>query len=209
MDNEKQTKNSSDLSNADTSLSPLLKIEMKRAVILLADGFEEIEALTPLDALRRAGVDVKTVGITSKIAVGAHGISVICDLLPSEVDLSELSLAIFPGGMPGALNLDASPFTDTVIEAIQKSGGHLAAICAAPLIFGKRGLLRGKNATCYPGFEGELIGCNLYDGGVITDGNITTAKSMGYALDFSRELLTLTVGKEKSESIIASLYGKE
>lgn len=209
MDNEKQTKNSSDLSNADTSLSPLLKIEMKRAVILLADGFEEIEALTPLDALRRAGVDVKTVGITSKIAVGAHGISVICDLLPSEVDLSELSLAIFPGGMPGALNLDASPFTDTVIEAIQKNGGHLAAICAAPLIFGKRGLLRGKNATCYPGFEGELIGCNLYDGGVITDGNITTAKSMGYALDFSRELLTLTVGKEKSESIIASLYGKE
>ena len=209
MDNEKQTKNSSDLSNADTSLSPLLKIEMKRAVILLADGFEEIEALTPLDALRRAGVDVKTVGITSKIAVGAHGISVICDLLPSEVDLSELSLAIFPGGMPGALNLDASPFTDTIIEAIQKNGGHLAAICAAPLIFGKRGLLRGKNATCYPGFEGELIGCNLYDGGVITDGNITTAKSMGYALDFSRELLTLTVGKEKSESIIASLYGKE
>ena len=118
-------------------------------------------------------------------------------------------MVILPGGMPGALNLDASPFTDTIIEAIQKNGGHLAAICAAPLIFGKRGLFRGKNATCYPGFEGELIGCNLYDGGVITDGNITTAKSMGYALDFSRELLTLTVGKEKSESIIASLYGKE
>ena len=97
-------------------------------LVLLADGFEEIEALTPVDMLRRAGLEVRTVGVTSRIAVGAHGISVVCDLTPDEVKLSEVSLAVFPGGMPGSLNLDASPFTDRVIEAVKANGGRLAAI---------------------------------------------------------------------------------
>ena len=107
-------------------------------IVLLADGFEEIEALTPVDILRRVGLDVKTVGMNGKIVCGSHSIPVICDLLPEEVELSAVSLAIFPGGMPGAENLSSHPFTDKVIDAVTKNGGRLAAICAAPLVFGRR-----------------------------------------------------------------------
>lgn len=169
--------------------------------ILLTDGFEEIEALTPLDMLRRAGLDVKTVGINGKIAGGSHGIPVICDLLPEQVNLSEVSMVIFPGGMPGSLGLDASPFTDEIIAAVNKNGGRLAAICAAPLVLGRRGLLEGKEAICYPGFEKELRGAVISEKSVVTDGNITTAKGMGVALAFSKELITLILGKEKADEL--------
>ena len=174
-------------------------------IVLLADGFEEIEALTPVDMLRRAGASVKTVGVGGKIAVGSHGIPVICDILPEEVKLSDVSIAIFPGGMPGSLNLDASPFTDEVIEAVSKNGGRLAAICAAPLILGRRGLLDGREAICYPGFEGELRGARISESSVVTDGNITTAKGMGVALEFSKELITLIYGKEKAEELSSAI----
>ena len=173
--------------------------------ILLADGFEEIEALTPLDMLRRAGLDVKTVGINGKIAAGSHGIPIICDLLPEEVNLKEVSMVIFPGGMPGSLGLDASPFTDEIIAAVTKNGGRLAAICAAPLVLGRRGLLDGKNAVCYPGFENELKGAVISSKGVVTDGNVTTAKGMGVALEFSKELITLFLGKETSDRLSAAI----
>lgn len=172
--------------------------------VLLADGFEEIEALTPVDVLRRAGLDVKTVGITNKIAVGSHGIPVICDLTPDEVDVNAVSLAIFPGGMPGALNLDASPFTDKIILAVNKNGGRLAAICAAPLVLGRRGLLRGKRAICYPGFENELAGAEIASAEtVVTDGNITTAKDMTAALPFANVLASLCScdAKEKTATL--------
>ncbi len=170
-------------------------------IVLLADGFEEIEALTPLDMLRRCGLNVKTVGVTSKIAVGSHGISVVCDLMPDEVPLDEITMAIFPGGMPGSLNLDASPFTDRVIDAVKRNGGRLAAICAAPLVFGRRGLLEGRLATCYPGFEKELRGAKTVDAGVVTDGDITTARGMGVALEFSLELIAQTLGEEKAAEL--------
>lgn len=174
-------------------------------IVLLADGFEEIEALTPVDMLRRAGALVKTVGVGGKIAVGSHGIPVICDILPEEVKLSEVSMAIFPGGMPGSLNLDASPFTDKVIESVNERGGRLAAICAAPLIFGRRGLLNEREAICYPGFEEELKGAKISERSVVTDGNITTAKGMGVALEFSKELISLMFGKEKAEEISSAI----
>lgn len=173
--------------------------------ILLADGFEEIEALTPLDLLRRAGLDVKTVGITSKVAIGSHGIPVVTDLLPDEVDLSAVTMAIFPGGMPGSLNLDASPFTDKIIGAVSANGGHLAAICAAPLVLGRRGLLSGKRATCYPGFEKELEGATATGEGVVTDGNITTARGMGVSLAFAKELISILLGREKAVEISKSI----
>ena len=177
-------------------------------LILLADGFEEIEALTPLDVLKRASLDVRTVGVNSKIAVGAHGIATVCDLAPNEVNLCEVSAVIFPGGMPGAKNLDIHPFTDTVIEAVTKNGGRIAAICAAPMILGKRGLLNGKRATCYPGFEGELTGASVSELSVVSDGNITTAKGMGVALEFSLELVSLILGKSKAEEIKKSIMMK-
>ena len=170
-------------------------------LVLLADGFEEIEALTPVDMLRRAGLEVKTVGMNGKIVCGSHKIPVICDLEPSEVKLDEVSLVIFPGGMPGSLNLDAHPFSDTIIEAVTKNGGRLAAICAAPLVLGRRGLLEGKRATCYPGFEKELLGAECVTDAAVTDGNITTSRGMGTALAFSKELISLIKGKEEAEAL--------
>ena len=174
-------------------------------IVLLADGFEEIEALTPVDMLRRAELDVRTVGITGKTVMGSHGIPVIADLSPDEVDLSALDAVIFPGGMPGSLNLDASPFTDTVISAVAQNGGRLAAICAAPLVLGRRGLLKGKRATCYPGFEGELVGAICTGEGVVTDGNITTARGMGVSLAFAKELISLLKSKEKAAMLSAAI----
>ena len=164
-------------------------------IVLLTDGFEEIEALTPVDMLRRAKLDVKTVGVNAKIAVGSHGIPVVCDITADEVKLDEVSMAIFPGGMPGSLNLDASPFTDKVIEAVMKNGGRLAAICAAPLVLGRRGLLKGKRATCFPGFEAELVGATVTGEEFVTDGNITTGKGMEYSLPFAKELVRLAEGR--------------
>lgn len=159
--------------------------------VLLSDGFEEIEALTPVDMLRRAGHDVKTVGITGKIVCGSHKIPVICDTVPAEIELDKVSLAIFPGGMPGALNLDAAEFTDKIISAVLKNGGRLAAICAAPLVLGRRNLLKGKKAICFPGFEDELKGAEIVDTPVVTDGFITTAKDMTASLAFANELVSL------------------
>ncbi len=160
-------------------------------LILLADGFEELEALSPLDILKRNGHDVKTVGITGKQVTGTHGVTVVADLLPGEVDLSSVTLVIFPGGMPGAENLDASDFTDRVIGAVTENGGRLAAICAAPLVLGRRGLLAGRRATCFPGFESELVGAVCTGDDVVTDGNITTAKNFGAAFNFGLELAGL------------------
>ena len=177
--------------------------------VLLADGFEEIEALTPVDMLRRAGLDVKTVGLNGKIVLGSHNIPIICDAEPDEIELDRVSLAIFPGGMPGSLGLDACPFTDKIIESVLSNGGRLAAICAAPLVLGRRGLLQGKRATCYPGFEDELNGAIITGEGVVTDGNITTAKGMGVALDFAKELLRLTVGEEKTASLSEAIMEKK
>lgn len=172
---------------------------------MLADGFEEIEALTPVDILRRAGIDVKTVGVMGKRAIGSHAIPVECDLLPDEVDLDLIDMVVFPGGMPGSLNLDASPFTNKVIAAAQKNGARLAAICAAPLVLGRRGLLEGKRATCYPGFEKELIGAVCCPDGVVTDGNITTAKGMGVSLAFAKELVSLLISQERANEISSAI----
>ena len=176
--------------------------------MFLADGFEEVEALCPLDVLRRAGLDVRTVAINSKIAVGSHGIPVVCDLLCDEANLSEVTMTVFPGGMPGSLNLDASPFTDKIIKATLENRGRLAAICAAPLVLGRRGLLDGKAATCYPGFESELIGAKISEKSVVTDENITTAKGMGVALEFAKELVRVVCGEEVRDRIAASIMEK-
>ena len=185
-----------------------MKRTKKMIAILLADGFEEIEALTPLDVLRRAGLDARSVAIGSKIAVGSHGIPVICDIEASEVNEKELSTVIFPGGMPGSLNLDASPYADKVINAVLANGGRLAAICAAPLVLGRRGLLKGKEAICYPGFEEELSGAKISESSVVTDGNITTAKCMGVALPFALELVRLICGEDKANEISKSVMEK-
>ena len=124
---------------------------------------------------------------------------------PEELDLHSIELVIFPGGMPGSVNLDAHPFSDAVIDAVIKNGGRIAAICAAPLVLGRRGLLEGKRATCYPGFEGELRGAHVCGAAVVTDGNITTARGMGAALAFAEELVRLTAGEKVASELSAGI----
>ena len=157
-------------------------------IVLLAEGFEEVEALAPVDIMRREGIDVRTVSIGKRYVTGAHGISVRADMLAKEVSTQEISAVVLPGGMPGSLNLDASPYANEFIAAALNNGGHIAAICAAPLVLGRRGLLRGKRATCFPGFEGELMGANATGEAVVTDGNITTARDFRAAVEFGDEL---------------------
>ena len=176
--------------------------------IMMADGFEEIEALTPVDILRRAGLDARMVAVGSKVAVGSHGIAVVCDMTADEVNLDEVTAVVFPGGMPGSLNLDASPYSDKFIEAVNKNRGRLAAICAAPLVLGRRGLLDGKRAICYPGFEKELKGAIIENAPVVTDGNITTAIGMGAALPFALELVRVILGEEKANEIAAAIQNR-
>ena len=176
--------------------------------IMMADGFEEIEALTPVDVLRRAGLDARMVAVGSKVDVGSHGIAVVCDMTADEVKLDEVTAVIFPGGMPGSLNLDASPYADKFIEAVTKNGGKIAAICAAPIVLGRRGLLENKHAICYPGFEKELKGAIIDDTPVVTDGNITTAIGMGAALPFSLELVRVILGEEKANEIAAAIQDR-
>lgn len=175
---------------------------------MIADGFEEIEALTPVDILRRAGLDARMVAVGSKVAVGSHGIAVVCDMTADEVNLDEVTAVVFPGGMPGSLNLDASPYSDKFIEAVNKNRGRLAAICAAPLVLGRRGLLDGKRAICYPGFEKELKGAIIENAPVVTDGNITTAIGMGAALPFALELVRVILGEEKANEIAAAIQDR-
>ena len=130
--------------------------------LFLADGFEEVEALCPLDLLRRAGAEVKTVGVTGKYVTGAHDISVAADILPEEMVLDRsLDMIVLPGGMPGTTNLDASGAVHEAIRYAHERGITIGAICAAPMIIGKLGYLSGRSAICYPGFEKYLVGANI------------------------------------------------
>ncbi len=159
--------------------------------VLLADGFEEIEALTPVDMLRRAGCEVRTVGIGKKTITGAHGIPVCADLVSDEATADGVRMVILPGGMPGTKHLAASAFVEETLARVSREGGYLAAICAAPTVLAKYGYLKGKRATCFPGFEKELSGAVYTDLPVVTDGKIVTAKDMTEALSFSVALLAI------------------
>lgn len=170
--------------------------------LFLADGFEEIEALSPLDVLKRCGAQVCTVGVTGKTVKGSHGVEVICDKTTTELDeKDDFDMIILPGGMPGALNLDNDAIVDKFISLAKERDKFICAICAAPFILGKRGILRGRRATCYPGFESQLEGATLENAGVVRDGKIITGRAMGSALDFALETATVLFGKEVSEKI--------
>lgn len=161
-------------------------------IVLLVNGFEELEALTPVDVLRRHDIDIRTVSVTNdKLVTGTHGIQVAADLTASEVPLDEIDMLILPGGMPGVKNLDATPITKIFIDATLRNGGHLAAICAAPSIFGKHGMLTNIKATCFPGFEKELFNAIITDTDVVTDGVFTTARDYEAASAFAGELVKI------------------
>lgn len=169
--------------------------------LFLANGFEEVEALTPVDYLRRAGIPVTTVGVGGKNIVGAHGIGVTADICDTAATPEDIEMIVLPGGMPGTTNLDASDVVHLFIDKAVEVGAHLAAICAAPSVYGKLGLLTGKKAVCYPGFEEYLKGAEFTDRGVVTDGNVTTARAAGSAADFAFELIRVLRGTAAAEKI--------
>ncbi|MBQ8164135.1 MAG: DJ-1/PfpI family protein [Clostridia bacterium] len=170
--------------------------------LFLADGFEEIEALYTLDVLRRASIDVKTVGVTGKTATGSHKIPVVCDVLEDEISPNDdFDMIILPGGLPGAYNLDNSKAVSAFIDKAYKSNKFICAICAAPFILGKRGILNGKKATCFPGFEKELTGAYVQNCGCVRDGNIITGRAMGSAHEFALEILKALSSEESAEKM--------
>ena len=174
---------------------------MKRAAIILAEGFEEIEALTPVDLLRRAGISVQIVGLESSQITGARGVLVTADILFHELD-SELDVVILPGGMPGSRNLAKHKGLQDLLLKRNKEKKLLAAICAAPaLVFGSLGILHGKKYTCYPGMESKVEGGQYSTEAVVKDGNILTSRGVGTAILFSLEIIRLLLGDEKSRDV--------
>lgn len=170
--------------------------------VMLAEGFEEVEALTPVDLLRRAGAQVKTVGVTGKTVTGARGIPVVADILPEEIVLDDMEMLVLPGGMPGTKNLDASAFVQDTIRYCVQNDRYLAAICAAPsVILGSLGLLKGKRATCYPGMEEGMRGAAAIDVPCVAEGKIITGRAAGAAMDFAVALCAAICGGATAEKV--------
>lgn len=175
----------------------------------LADGFEELEAIAPIDILRRADIKVTTVGVTGKTVTGSHNICVAADIVIDDFNLNETPEAIIlPGGMPGALNLENSAAVQNAIDFAYEKGAYICAICAAPQILGHKGLLRSKEAIAYPGFEKELEGAVISSEYVAVDGKFITAKGAGVAAEFGLAIVTALKGKTVSDAIKAAIQMK-
>ena len=182
---------------------------MANTAIFLANGFEEIEALTVVDILRRAQIGITTVSITgSKRVEGSHGIKVEADETFDNYEFGNTDMIILPGGMPGTKNLDACDPLKAKIEEFNNSGKMLAAICAAPTVYGKMGLLNGKRACCYPGCEGDLLGASVTTDPVTKDGNIITSRGMGTAIEFALAILENFKGKEAAQQMAKAIVYK-
>ncbi len=165
--------------------------------LFLATGFEDIEALAPLDIVRRAGLDITTVSITGdKIVESAHGVGVVADALLEDVDLAEAAMLVLPGGLPGSTNLDACEPLRQAILAHHAQGKPLAAICAAPMVYGHLGILKGVKATCYPGVQSQLEGAE-YTGDIVTcDGQFITGRGPAAAMAFGYAIAEHFLGEE-------------
>ena len=176
-------------------------------VVFLAEGFEEVEALAPVDVMRRAGLAVKLAGVTGREVTGSHGICVQTDMDAQEVDATLLEAMVLPGGLPGTHNLEASPAVQRCIDSCVAQGKLVAAICAAPSILAHKGLLAGKNATAFPSFQKDLQegGALLSESYVVRDGQFLTARGMGVATQFGLALVEALVSSEKAAEIQASI----
>lgn len=168
----------------------------------LANGFEEVEAIAPIDMLRRAAIEVKTVGVTGEIIDGRHGIKVIPDVDIKDIVLDDtLEAVILPGGLPGATNLEECDDVQKAIDFVNENNKFVCAICAAPQILGHKGILDNKEATAYPGFESELEGAIISEEYVVLDGNIITAKGAGVATEFGLMIVSAIKGKALADEI--------
>lgn len=178
----------------------------KDILIHLATGFEEIEAITIIDVLRRANLPVKTVSVTKKLnVIGAHQITLVADQLFEETDYDQAEMIVLPGGMPGTSNLQQHEGLAKKIIQFDRGKKAIAAICAAPSVLGAHGMLEGKKAVCYPGFESKLTGATLLYTPFITDGHITTGRGVGTALEFSLELVRILKGNQLAASLREAL----
>jgi 4-methyl-5(b-hydroxyethyl)-thiazole monophosphate biosynthesis len=180
-----------------------------KVFVHLADGFEEIEALTPVDLLRRADAPVETVSIMGRRDVtGAHGVTVKADALFEDVNYDDCAAIVLPGGMPGAANLAAHEGLKKQLLSFAAEGRRIAAICASPsVVLGPLGVLKGRKATCYPGMEDGMIGAIVTPGDVVIDGNVVTSRGPATAMPFAIALLTDLAGEEKADEIAAgTLY---
>lgn len=176
--------------------------------VFLADGFEIIEALAPVDMLRRAKIDVKTVGVSSEIITSSCGVGVKCDMTLDEFDFYDVEAVVLPGGMPGTLNLENSSAVQKVIDNANNTNAFICAICAAPSILGHKGLLSGKKAVCFPGFENSLEGSELCSEYVVTDGKFITAKGAGVCIDFGLEIVKQLRNEELANEIRKSIQSR-
>lgn len=168
--------------------------------VLLADGFEEVEAIEPIDILKRGGVEVTTVGVTGKVVTGAHGIPVTADIEIQDIQPEDMELLMLPGGAGHEL-LDASNEVHALINYAVANNLYISAICAAPSILGKKQILDGKNAVCFPGYEKYLYGAVISDEKAVTDGKIITAKGAGAAAEFGFSMLTVLKNRETTDKI--------
>lgn len=182
---------------------------MNKVLVLLADGFEECEALLVVDILRRAKMEVETVSISDSLTVtSSHKVSVQADTTIDKADFDGAEMMVLPGGMPGTNNLAANP---VVVEQCRRfaAGKRLAAVCAAPSVLGGLGLLEGKKAIVYPGFEDKLIGAKISRKNVVTDGNITTGQALGASIPFALEIVRVLEGEEASRNVAKQICYKQ
>lgn len=186
---------------------------MSKCYLLFAEGLEECEGLITLDILRRAGLETYTVSVqNAHTVVGAHGVPITCDrtlpellAAPPELLAAPPELVVLPGGMPGTTNLAKSPAVEALVRRTLEHGGRAAAICAAPSVLAQYGLLAGRRATCYPGFESKCTGAHMVDADVVTDGPITTGRALGAAIPFALELVRLLTDEQAAARTAAEI----
>ncbi len=176
--------------------------------VFLAKGFEIVEAMAPVDILRRARFEVTTVGVGSKVVESSCGIKVTADAEETELAYDDMVAIVLPGGMPGTLNLEKSEIVQGVIDKAVEENALITAICAAPSILGHKGLLEGREAVCYPGFEVSLLGADISSESIVCDGNFITAKGAGVAVDFGLKIVETLDDKETADSIKSSIQCK-
>lgn len=183
---------------------------MSKVLVFMADGTEEIEALTVVDLLRRAGISVETVSISDESYItGSHNIKVGVDTGISSVSIDDACMIVLPGGMPGTNKLMDCEKLSGWLHEFARKGKYLAAICAAPSILGVNGLLEGKKATCFPGFEDKLLSAHYECKPVVVDGNIITSRGLGTAIEFSAAIITCILGEEAADSILEKIVYKQ
>ncbi len=176
---------------------------MAKVYAFIADGTEECELLCVVDVLRRAGVDTVIVSVSGKTVTSSHGVKIEADAVIGSCDLSDADVLFLPGGMPGSVNLAGCEPLIRAIGSQISAGKRVAAICAAPsVVLGKNGFLKGKTGVCFPGFEDGMLGCDVKLGArVVTDGNMTTARGLGFAIELGLEIVRLLCGEGKAEEI--------